>query len=50
MNCFTCVEAQAHRVGGTLYGCAHDMPRVKPLRGVPAGIAEGSRHHTPGVA
>lgn len=44
------VEAQALRVGGTLYGCAHDMPRAKPLQGVPAGVAEGNRHNIAGVA
>jgi hypothetical protein len=40
------VEARDYRVGGTVYGCAHALPRVKPLRGVPAGIAASGRHHT----
>jgi len=40
------VEARAFTVGGTHYACAHAVPRAKPLRGVPAGIAVAGRHHT----
>ncbi len=40
------VEAHEFRVGGTLFGCPHEMPSVKPLRGVPAGIATAARHHS----
>ena len=43
------IEAHAHRVGGTLYGCPHQIPTAKPLRGMPAGIAATTRHHTAGV-
>lgn len=43
------VEAAQYRVGGTLYGCAHELPALKPLRGVPAGISDGSRRVRPGV-
>lgn len=44
------VEAHEFRVGGTLYGCSHTIPRVEQLRDVPAGIAVAARHHTAGVA
>ncbi|MGZ4380873.1 MAG: DUF2180 family protein [Gaiellaceae bacterium] len=44
------IEAQNHRVGGTTYGCAHTMPNVRALRGVPEGITAAARHHTAGVA
>ena len=44
------IEAQEYRVGGTTYGCAHAMPSIGALRGVPAGIAAAARHHTAGVA
>jgi hypothetical protein len=37
-------EARDFRVGGTLYGCGHGVPRSKPLRGVPAGLAAHDRH------
>jgi hypothetical protein len=37
-------EASEFRVGGTLYGCDHTIPRSKPLRGVPAGLAAQSAH------
>ena len=40
------IEAGEYRVGGTTFGCPHQIPRVKPMRGVPAGIAASSRHHT----
>ena len=38
------IEARGYRVGGTIWTCRHDLPAVKPLRRVPAGIAEGARH------
>ena len=38
------IEARRYRVGGTIWACPHDLPAVKPLRGVPAGITEGARH------
>ena len=44
------IEARAHRVGGTIFGCPHTIPTVKPLSGMPAGIAAAARHHTAGVA
>jgi hypothetical protein len=44
------VDAAAYRVGGTTYDCGHRLPSMKPLRGVPAGIAAAARHHTAGVA
>ncbi len=44
------VEARDYRVGGTRFGCPHGVPQVKPMHGVPAGIAAASRHHTAGVA
>jgi len=40
------VEAHEFRVGGTMFGCPHEMPNVQPLRGVPAGIAAAARHHS----
>jgi hypothetical protein len=40
------VEARDYRVGATMWGCPHPMPRVKPLRGVPAGIAAAARHRS----
>jgi hypothetical protein len=43
------VEARAFRVGGTLYGCSHELPTLKELCDVPAGIARGSRHVSAGV-
>jgi len=43
-------EARDYRVGGTLYGCGHTMPRVKPLRGVPVGTISDSRRGRAGVA
>jgi hypothetical protein len=44
------IEAREYSVGGTRYGCGHALPLVKPLRGVPAGIAATARHHTSGVS
>ena len=44
------VEAREHRVGGTLYGCGHEVPRAKPLRGVPEVIAAAARRQTAGVS
>jgi hypothetical protein len=43
-------EAGAYRVGGTTYGCAHELPRVLSPRGVPAGIAASRRSERAGVA
>jgi len=40
-------EAREFRVGGTLFGCGHEVPRPKPiLRGVPAGLAAQHAHRT----
>jgi hypothetical protein len=44
------IEAGEFRVGGTTYGCSHELPRVRPLVGLPRGIAASARHHTAGVA
>lgn len=44
------IEAREYRVGGTTYGCPHEIPHVKPLRDVPAGIVASARHHSAGVA
>ena len=44
------IEAREHRVGGTIFGCSHTIPRTKPLRGMPAGIAASARHHTARVS
>ncbi len=44
------IEARAFHIGGTNYGCPHTCPDVKPMQGMPAGIAASSRHHTAGVA
>jgi len=43
------VEAHGFRVGGTLFGCAHSMPSTIPMRGMPAGIAAATRHHSASV-
>jgi hypothetical protein len=40
------IEASNYTVAGTHYACAHRIPHVKPLRGMPAGIAATARHHT----
>ena len=40
------IEAHDFTVAGTHYGCPHQIPHVKPLRGVPLGIAAARRHHT----
>jgi hypothetical protein len=44
------VEARAFRVGGTVYDCGHELPKAKPLRGIPTGIAAAARHHTAGAS
>ena len=44
------IEAGGFRVGGTVFGCAHELPRPEPMRGMPAGIAASARHHTAGVS
>jgi hypothetical protein len=43
------VEARALRVGGTLYGCSHELPTPKELRYVPAVTAHDPRHVGAGV-
>ena len=43
------VEARGFRVGGTCFGCAHALPGTKPMRGMPAGIAAATRHHSASV-
>lgn len=40
------IEASNYTVAGTRYACAHQIPHVKPLRGMPAGIAAAARHHS----
>lgn len=40
------IEASNYTVAGTHYACSHQIPHVKPLRGMPAGIAAAARHHT----
>jgi hypothetical protein len=40
------LEAHDYRVGGTLWGCPHEMPHTKPLLGVPTGVAAAARHHS----
>ena len=44
------VEAHEFTVGATHYGYPHEIPHVKSLRGMPAGVAAGARHHTAGVS
>jgi hypothetical protein len=44
------IEAHEYTVGGTHYACPHEIPQVRPLRGVPAGIAASARHHSAGVS
>jgi hypothetical protein len=43
-------EARGYRVGGTVFGCAHDVPEVMPLRGLRAGIGAAARRHGAGVS
>jgi hypothetical protein len=43
------VEAGAYRVGGTVFGCGHELPRAKPLRAVPEGIRGSDAHHPASV-
>jgi hypothetical protein len=43
------IEARGFTVGATHYACPHEIPRVKRLRGVPAGIAAAARNHTTGA-
>lgn len=40
------VEAREHRIGGTIWGCPHQLPTVKTLDSVPTGIVAARRHHT----
>ena len=44
------VEASEYSVGGTTFACQHEVPHVKPLCGMPAGVAAGARHHTAGFS
>lgn len=44
------IGASEYRVGGTTFGCAHEIPRVKPLPGLPAGIVASARHRTASVS
>ena len=44
------VEATHFAVGGTHDACKHVIPPVAPLLNVPAGVTEGARHHSAGVA
>jgi len=39
------IEAHEFTVGGTHFTCPHELPEVRRLRGVPAGIAAAARHH-----
>ena len=43
-------EARDYRVGGTLYGCGHTMPRVKTLAACLCAAVSDSRHVRAGVA
>jgi hypothetical protein len=40
------LEAVEYRVGGTVWGCPHGLPTVKPLHRVPAGIAAARSDQT----
>jgi len=40
------IEAREHRVGGTIWGCPHQLPMVRTLDSVPDGIVASRRHHT----
>ena len=40
------IESHEFLVGGTHYACHHQIPHVKPMRGMPAGISAAGRHHT----
>lgn len=44
------IESHEYHVGGTMFACPHEIPSVKPLRGVPAGIAASARHRTAAVS
>lgn len=44
------IEAHAYRIGGSTFGCPHEIPKVKSMSDVPAGVADAARHHTAGVA
>jgi hypothetical protein len=43
------IEARDYEVGGTNFGCQHELPAAKPLSGVPAAIAEAAEQHTASV-
>jgi hypothetical protein len=40
------IEARGYRVGGTIWGCPHQLPSPKPLQKMPGGITAARRHHT----
>ena len=40
------IEAHEFTVGAMHYACNHEIPHVKPMRGMPAGISAAARHHT----
>jgi len=44
------VLARDYEVGGANFGCPHELPRTKPLSGVPAAIAEAAELHTASLA
>lgn len=43
------IEAHEFTVTGTHYACSHRIPRAKPLRGMPAGIAAARPETAVGV-
>ena len=43
-------DAAEYRVGGTLYGCGHAVPRATLLQGLPAGGAAPAGRKLVGVA
>ena len=40
------IEAHEHRIGGTIWGCPHQLPTVRTLDSVLTGIVAARRHHT----
>ena len=43
------IEARNYLVGGTILGCPHETPNVKPPHGMPLGVAAAARHTTAGA-
>jgi hypothetical protein len=39
------IEAHNYSVAGTRYSCSHQVPQIRSLRGMPAGIAAAARRH-----